>query len=466
MPPSLYDSIRTQFNRFVDDRICIGVTGLSKSGKSTFITSFINQLLQHDATNAQLGEFSPWQNSYIHSVDLLPLEDRNLPTFDYGAAINGLSGDNPQWPESTTDISGILLRINLQKNKSKNPSSVYVEIRDYPGEWLVDLPMRNMDFVQWSAFILEQFSRSPRTNIEGNPLKALSTLDPLAPFDSSHLDNALEQYMRFLKTCKQHNPPLSLLQPGRFLQPGQYAGFPMMMFVPLINCAGIPSEVLKKADKHSLFKVLEQRYEEYKQVCIEDFFKEFIAPVNRQVVLVDALTVLNGGAEYLDDMIEALDRITSSFNYGSRWYSSGIERVHFIASKVDHVLNEHHDSTQRLLENIIKETTKRIRKRHRDNYQIEAETSAVASIRSSQDEPLPNSHERCVVAWGSEGKKVKYTPPAIPDHIPSTEEWKAFIGWHWPQLNPPKGTRVSQDQAIQHIRMDRVIKSLIGDLCK
>jgi len=457
---NLFDTIKQTINRSWDDRICIGVTGLSQSGKSTFITSFINQIQKHDAKNARLREFVAATNHRIHAVKLLPLEDRALPLFDYTRAINGLSGDTPRWPDSTSDISGVLIQIELKDGRKTK--KVYVEVRDYPGEWLVDLPMREQSFAQWSEFIQRQLSEEPRRSFASNPLAALSAVNPFDEYNDLAAKKLKYAYCEFLRDCKAHSPSLSLLQPGRFLQPGAYNGHQMLDFYPLLSCVGFDEKALKRAPDNSVYKVLEKRYSQYKSELIETFFDDFISPVEKQVVLVDVLNVLNGGKHYVDDMINALDMIGASFRYKSRFFSSNIKEVMYIGTKADHVLKEEHDHIRDLLSDIVSRSIENIK-----DHKVAFTSEAIAAIRCSQEVADVDRPINVLKAHGDDGSVIKYEPPQIPDHIPSsTREWLAFDGWRWPKLTPPKGVRVARDQAIQHIHMDYVIQKLIGDLCK
>ena len=96
-------SIDKLSDKLRDKRFCIGITGLSQSGKSTFITSLINQLLQHKA--ASLPGFSPVLSGRLLNVKMHRLEDNHLASFPYELAYQGLTQSVPQWPESTKDLS-------------------------------------------------------------------------------------------------------------------------------------------------------------------------------------------------------------------------------------------------------------------------------------------------------------------------------------------------------------------------
>lgn len=152
---SFADSISSKFDKLMDQRFCIGITGLSQSGKTTFITSLISQLLHHDV--ASLPGFAPTQSERLLSVKIHPLKDKDLAPFPYDEAYAGITSANPCWPSSTENMYGCLLELKLARAGGKlNPFnrkhfSLHLEIRDYPGEWLLDLPLLDMSYSRWCA---------------------------------------------------------------------------------------------------------------------------------------------------------------------------------------------------------------------------------------------------------------------------------------------------------------------------
>ena len=72
-------SMTKQINRLRDERFCLGITGLSQSGKSTFITSLINQLLQYE--KSALPGFSPVLDGRLLGVKMHQLEEKGLADF-------------------------------------------------------------------------------------------------------------------------------------------------------------------------------------------------------------------------------------------------------------------------------------------------------------------------------------------------------------------------------------------------
>ncbi len=460
------DSTRESLHRFSSERKYIGITGLSRSGKSTFITSLINQLLMHQ--DAKLGAFSPWMTQRIAAVKVHPLEDRSLAEFPYHHAIDALAAKEPLWPHSTTDISGCLIEIKLNKKNgwawTSATRSVFLEIRDYPGEWLLDLPLMDMSYAEWCSQCAAQFTLEPRASLLANLLSELQTLDPLAPYNETTANQLNQKYCEFLKRCKYSEHALSVIQPGRFLIPGEFAGHDALMFVPLLSCSSRTTAELENASQTSYFKTFERCYNSYISKIVVPFYKKFFRPINRQIVLVDVINALNGGPDYIEDMRQALSNISDSFSYGRQspilsLFTPKIEKVIFAASKVDQVVAKDHD-------NIRQMTAALVRKALDDAaYKgIEPKPEAIAAIRASHE--IIHSGSPAITGTDNDGNGIGYVHPVMPDHLPKPEEWQAFRDWKVPLLRPPKGVRCNQDQALPHIRMDQVLQDLMGDLCQ
>ena len=151
----LQNEINRLFERGFDRTLRLAVTGLSRSGKTAFITSLINQLLHINQTdNRHLPLFSPARNGAVLGVKRLPQQNLSLPRFDYDANLQDLQRHPPVWCQSTKGISETRLALRYQRRgltrHLKEHSVLYLDIFDYPGEWLLDLPLLSLDFQQWS----------------------------------------------------------------------------------------------------------------------------------------------------------------------------------------------------------------------------------------------------------------------------------------------------------------------------
>ena len=58
-----------------------------------------------------------------------------------------------------------------------------VDIVDYPGEWLLDLPLLGKSYAQWSAHSVALARAHPRAALAKDWREHLATLDPDGPAD-------------------------------------------------------------------------------------------------------------------------------------------------------------------------------------------------------------------------------------------------------------------------------------------
>jgi hypothetical protein len=461
---SAASTVLKKFSRLSGKHICLGITGLSQSGKSAFITSLINQLLHHD--RAQLPGFAPVLSNRLLGVTVLPLDDEEIASFPYDSSYRGMTGKQPKWPLSTKGVSGSLLELRVANSGSSlNPfasesSSFYLEIRDYPGEWLLDLPMREMSYRCWSAQCAALYELSPRKELLGELLLELQQIDPLSKVDEGRLKSLNQRFVSFLHACKENR--LSLIQPGRFLLPDKVDDPTTLCFIPLLNIAHFSEKQLESAAANSLYKVCMVRYRAYIKTLVEPFYKDFFSRIDRQLVLVDVVNTLSDGPEYMTDMCNALTHITDSLSYGAQghlrqFFTPKISKVVFAGTKIDQVLSEDHERTRQLLGSVVRQAYL--------NAQLEGVRpgcEVTAAVRCSKEQL--HQGEMGITGISQSGKPIGYQHPTIPPRIPEGEEWQPFLEWSPPMLMPPNGLSYKNGDPIPHIRIDTILEALLGDL--
>src|SRR6185437_15432777 len=166
----------------------------------------------------------------------------------------------------------------------------------YPGEWLLDLPLLNKSYEQWSAESLALSREGPRKELAASWHAHLATLEPIARADEQATLTAARLFTDYLRACRDDRFAMSLLPPGRFLMPGNLAGSPALTFAPL----DVPAD--GDAPERSLWAMMRRRYEAYKTIVVRPFFRDHFARLDRQIVLVDALAAINAGPEALHDL--------------------------------------------------------------------------------------------------------------------------------------------------------------------
>ncbi len=132
----------------------LGVTGLSRAGKTVFITALVHGLIR----GGRFPVFEPLANGRIAGARLAPQPDDAVPRFDYERHVRSIVIDR-EWPDSTRQISELRVVIDYQ-SAGGAMRTLTLDIVDYPGEWLLDLPLLGKSYEQWSAETLRHLRRS------------------------------------------------------------------------------------------------------------------------------------------------------------------------------------------------------------------------------------------------------------------------------------------------------------------
>src|SRR5712671_4543740 len=149
----------------------LGVTGLSHSGKTVFITALVHGLMQ----GGRFPVFEPLATGRIARARLAPQPDDAVPRFDYEGNVRALVEER-RWPQSTDHISELRLVVDFQSQRGV-VRTLTLDIVDYPGEWLLDLPLLSKSYPQWSAESLALSRQQPRARLAADWHAHLATLD-------------------------------------------------------------------------------------------------------------------------------------------------------------------------------------------------------------------------------------------------------------------------------------------------
>src|SRR5476651_1373422 len=93
----LQNEFNSLVNRGMDRHLRLAVTGLSRSGKTAFITAFVNQLL-HLHSGARLPLFSAAREERLLGVKRVPQRDLGVSRFTYDEGMAQLHGSPPTGP--------------------------------------------------------------------------------------------------------------------------------------------------------------------------------------------------------------------------------------------------------------------------------------------------------------------------------------------------------------------------------
>src|SRR3984893_552812 len=369
-------------DHFFNPTVRLGVTGLSRAGKTVFITALIHGLTR----GGRFPVFEPFATGRVARARLEPQPDDAVPRFDYENHVRTLI-EQRHWPSSTVDISELRLVIDYQRRNGAD-RTLTLDIVDYPGEWLLDLPLLNKSYRKWSSESLGLSRERPRAPLAAQWHAHLATLSAQGQQDEQAALAATRLFTDYLRACRDERFAMSLLPPGRFLMPGDLAGSPALTFAPL----DLPAD--GAAPEGSLWAMMVRRYEAYKDVVVRPFFRDHFSRRDRQVVLVDALSAFNSGPEALHDLEAALAGILDCFRIGrstllSSLFRPRIDGILFAATKADHL---HHPSHDRL-EAVLRRTVNRAVAKAEDTG-ADIDVVALAAVRATREAQVQRGREK------------------------------------------------------------------------
>ncbi len=444
-------------DRLLDRHVRLAVTGLSRSGKTVFTASLVH-LLRHLRQERHLGHFGI---EGIEGVEVQGSPSLDAPVFPYDRVIDALGAPFPSWPEGTRSVSEIRVAIRYRPQRTllgPRLRTLYVDIVDYPGEWLLDLPLMHLGFDAWSARTIELCRAAPRLARAQDWLGYVVSLDPSSRAEPEVIAEGARRYCDFLAACRDGLPSLQFLQPGRVLMPGELAGAPMLELFPLERPAG-------GADAGSLWAELERRFEAYKTHVVQDFYERHFARFDRQVVLVDLLSVLNSGAAAYHDTRTALESVLENFRYGreawwSRLFRPRIDRLLFAVTKADRVSRAQSPLLRELLTRMLAESENDIAFNG-----VTVKALAISALCCTEDVPCriegrPMTCIRGVPAGQEPGaaSRVRF-PGQVPHEPPAPGDWD---GYEFIDFAPPR-LRDVRSAALPQLKMLEVVHFLLGD---
>jgi hypothetical protein len=448
----------------------LGVTGLSRAGKTIFITALVHNLL----TGGRMPGFAPMAEGRFIGARLADYPDATIPRFAYEQHLQSLTGKPPVWPEGTRRISQLRIVLKYQSRHwyagLRGPSTLNLDIVDYPGEWLLDLPLLGLSFADWSAEALER-ARRPGSGKEALPfLELIDTIDLRKEASDPDAERLAIAFTDYLRRSREHGA-LSTLPPGRFLLPGDLEGSPALTFAPLPT----PAQPLRSG---SLYAMLEHRFEAYKAQVVRPFFRDHFARLDRQIVLVDTLRALNAGPAAVADLETALTSVLACFRQGEtnpllRPFARRIDRILFAATKADHVHHSSHDRLETILNRLVANASKRARFAGTETRSI-----ALAGIRATREGTISEGGHTLNTIIGTplpgesldgtsyDGKtEIALFPGDLPDRPDSLFEDGNPVALNFLRFAPPQklDRNASGDVVLPHIRFDRALDYLVGD---
>ncbi len=452
---SLEGLVATVTEPFSDTVVRLGVTGLSRAGKTVFITGLVANLLDR----GRMTQLSAEASRRIEAAYLQPQPDDTVARFDFEAHLAALTGDTPHWPDSTRTVSELRLSFRMRPSGLlaglRGAQVLHLDIVDYPGEWLLDLALLDKTYADWAEDALLRMAKRP---MGAAYLAQARAEDGSLPHDEMRAQVLAAEFTAYLVAARAAG--WSDCTPGRFLLPGDLAGSPVLTFAP------IPEPATQA--RGSLWREMERRYEAYKAKVVKPFFRAHFARIDRQVVLVDVLGAIHAGPQALEDLRQTMAEILMAFRPGRNGFLSEIllgrrvEKVLFAATKADHLHQAQHAALTAITEALVREA------RDRAAFSgAEVAAMSLAGLRATVEEQvdgLPMVRGRL-----ADGRVAAMYPgelPGDPARLLSparqgAERWLdadfALMGFQPARLSLRPG------EGPPHIRLDRAAEFLIGD---
>jgi len=444
---------------FFEPVIRLGVTGLSRAGKTVFITSLVANLLDR----GRMPGLEAARSGRIEAVFLQPQPDDTVPRFEFEAHLDALTGPAPHWPESTRTVSELRLSMRVRPKGMlsglSGPRTIHLDIVDYPGEWLLDLALLDQDFAQWSRQALARAeTRAEAAAYRGR----LAATDPAAKLDEPTAAALARDWTGYLQAARDNG--YSDCTPGRFLLPGELEGSPALTFAPLPPTA---------SPRGSLAREFARRFEAYKAQVVKPFFRAHFARIDRQVVLVDALGAIHAGPRALEDLRQALSGILGAFRPGRNAFLSAllrqkrVDKILFAATKADHLHHTQHDRLAEIMAALVTDARRRAA-----FAGAETQAMAIAALRATVEETRSvNGTEMHLVRGTLEdgGRQAALHPgdlPADPAALlaPARSGAERWLDGDFGVMRfRPAPLSLRTGDGPPHIRLDRAAEFLLGD---
>jgi len=438
------------------------VTGLARAGKTAFLTSAAANLLALGAGRPMLPALARRLKGRSFHVALAPSGASSLPRFDHPRHLAALAQDPPAWPERTSAASMLALDITVGRERlgfDLPPQRLRLELLDYPGEWLLDLPLLRTSFDDWSASVLRRLE-APAAAPYAREFMAFSAALPAgAPADEALAATGHRLYRATLQRLRDE-AGLSLLQPGRFLMraPGPEPAW--TPFFPNLGTAGLQA-------------LLARRYAAYVEAVQRDLNEPMFGNLDRIVVLVDLLTALHAGADAFADAAAAVAAAAGALRWRRSWVEAAwalgrlrlpprvVSRVAFGATKADHVAERQRGNLAALLRGVAHTG---IGAAHGDVAEARTAYLPLAAVRCTEDfvwtldgRPVSAVRGRRI----GDDRMLRSYPGEVPDRVPDDAFWAhPFLQVpDFEPLRPPDAGR----GGVPELGLDALLSFLLDD---
>lgn len=432
----------------------IAVIGLYSSGKTVFITSFVNHILHHSPEACKLGEGGV---RIIFDEELPP--SNGIDRFPYEEF---RCDNNGKWPGKTRAI--YQYRCSFYRDDWKWTKGELTLI-DIPGERLADIPMSKLSYAQWSDWLLDRVFQDQY--YRGLTTEFISTVKR----DDITEHEATLAYRRLLaELYKSYRP---VITPSTFLlqTDGTFHGASIISGDMSKSVSGLeedeqftPLPPNIRLKNKALSEQFSKRYRTYRR-RIASPLAITLSRCNALVVLVDVTTLLaantgmfNGNRALLEQLFKIISPGKGLFgvgltllssSVGGHWRQSGISKIAFVATKADKV----HKGNRLNLKTLVADMSEGLIQRYvQKSLKLDYECFACAAVKSTNSQP--NGLLRAKLPGNID--YAEYQPSEVPEKWPDRWHEGEFV---FPDVAPrfPDNTNVAPG----HLGMNKVIEFLL-----
>lgn len=328
-----------------------------------------------------------------------------------------------------------------------------LEFLDYPGEWLLDLPLLGQDFPGWSEATLRRLEAPENAETARAFMTFVRGLPAGMAADEALASTGHRLYTDVLRRMRDEGG-LAYLQPGRFLMPPPGAPPPWTQFFPLTA-------------RSAFANLLQTRFNAYLDAVRRDLMTPMFGDLDGLVVLADVLSALNQGPAAFADARLALAAAADALRWDQSWTDwlaafarlelppRSIGRVAFVATKADHIAARQRANLTALMRRLTSVP----------EGGATAAAFAVASVRCTEDvvetlagRPVSAVRGRII----GEPRPARFYPGEVPDRLPDDTFWQhRFLAL--PDFEPMRLPEAGRG-GIPQVGLDDLIAFLLRDL--
>ena len=362
----------------------LGVIGLSKSGKTVFLTSLIDHIKKHNPERFRIKDKKIIRAKDVH----LKGKDvwRRFPYEQYRNAM----ADKHAWPDPTMDYSHFRIQFEIANGWKTHILTLY----DFPGERLGDVSLYVNDYAVWSKCILDEIAFFIKQIESSKRLQASKILELSSKIGREFLNNAetlpesdseeetirkmIDDYkllavgMRYLRQkispssllLDKRKRMLSVRKEAKGTYPPKEAPLELLKAVAQQFRSGLDGKEFcplgEGWTKTSQWRRMEKCYEEYKSKEVHPLFSKIFS-CDGLVVLVNIVDILKYGENEYKDVQEMLKHIGDIISPAGKigillqklGLAAGPKRVAVAASQCDLFLKGDRDILRDLLKGLL-----------------------------------------------------------------------------------------------------------------